>query len=843
MAEEVLPNKELPLAGVILCCTSILPEYRAELAKIATQMGAVHKFDLTSDVTHLIVGEVNTPKYKYVAKERSDVKVLKAEWIEAVRSSWMLGGDTNLQELEEAYRFPSLSGLSICLTGFADMAFRTHVQQTVTAHGAEFRRDLTKSATHLIARTAEGEKYKFAKLWNISVVSVKWLEDCLERGMVLEEILYDPSLPPEQQGIGAWNRSAAVAPVKRQEQSVPNAQRTRKLRRVASTKLGDHQEDIWTDIVGGDSLASFRQSDSEQRHEVQSGFRPRLIVQETKSFASETTLADRHGAPSQEMPPPAARGVTAEIPRGLWFGCRFLINGFSQNQTRILRDHILSRDAYIVSSVEELLESEPATSSSKYVLIPYNLPRSSIPLIDDTDLELDFVTDMWIEKCLHSSAFVPPEAHVTSTPFPRFPIPGFAGLRICSTGFSGIELLHVSKLVDLMGATYDEYLTSKASVLLCNTNSPNSEKLRHVHEWGIPAVIADWLWISVQTGEQKSFEPYLIKSKFPSQHKTPVNSEPKAVAPAQEQARQKEHVGEASGATSSTKQSEKESTTRESEGKNKPAPPIPKPTTHLGIALQVVSTNAPQSTSRSTSPSKHTHRTARSVSPTKIAHPSDANQAKPSDSPPCLNMAISEFLNSKRIASKSSNGDEKEAPKAKRRRQLFGRANSNSSTLTVTAPALPGNQKQRGFSRASSIDTMNEDGFGSVVEGLDSPSRKTTTSNAASFASILNNRPDKIEAQQLLESRLDLFRNGGGDFPGAGIDDGGLGFEDEESPAMTQLGYEEPDAAAMREKFTSKDKEDRAKRKNLVLGKVKEHEVLDGWGGGRRTRRAGRNNP
>ena len=93
---------------------------KAELATIASQMGAVHKFDLTSDVTHLIVGEPNTPKYKYVAKERADVKVLRPEWIEAVRSSWILGGDTNLPALEEEYRFPTFAGLSICLTGFED---------------------------------------------------------------------------------------------------------------------------------------------------------------------------------------------------------------------------------------------------------------------------------------------------------------------------------------------------------------------------------------------------------------------------------------------------------------------------------------------------------------------------------------------------------------------------------------------------------------------------------------------------------------------------------------------------------------------------------------------------
>ena len=83
-------------------------------------MGAAHKLDLTSDVTHLIVGDTDTPKYKYVARERPDVKVLMPEWIEAVRDVWMQGGETDVEALEAEYRLPTFAGLRICLTGFED---------------------------------------------------------------------------------------------------------------------------------------------------------------------------------------------------------------------------------------------------------------------------------------------------------------------------------------------------------------------------------------------------------------------------------------------------------------------------------------------------------------------------------------------------------------------------------------------------------------------------------------------------------------------------------------------------------------------------------------------------
>lgn len=83
-------------------------------------MGAVHKLDLTSDVTHLIVGDSSTPKYKYVARERPDVKILTPGWIEAVRQLWIHFQDIDLHALEERHRLPVFAGLRICLTGIEE---------------------------------------------------------------------------------------------------------------------------------------------------------------------------------------------------------------------------------------------------------------------------------------------------------------------------------------------------------------------------------------------------------------------------------------------------------------------------------------------------------------------------------------------------------------------------------------------------------------------------------------------------------------------------------------------------------------------------------------------------
>ena len=100
---------------------------QTRFAEIVTEMGGEHKLDLTSDVTHLLVEVTDAPtvvhltaKYKYVAANREDIRVLQPAWLEAVRQSWMTGEKFNLQALEEEYKLPIFAGLSVCLTGFED---------------------------------------------------------------------------------------------------------------------------------------------------------------------------------------------------------------------------------------------------------------------------------------------------------------------------------------------------------------------------------------------------------------------------------------------------------------------------------------------------------------------------------------------------------------------------------------------------------------------------------------------------------------------------------------------------------------------------------------------------
>lgn len=334
--------------------TSLPSLTQSELASIAAQMGAIHKLDLTSDVTHLIVGDPDTPKYKYVAKERPDVKCLLPEWIEAVRQSWLEGGETDVETLEGQYKVPTFFGLRVCVTGFVDgmwlvrsrggdqcadthdqAVFRKRLEDVIKGNGGQYRGNLTKEVTHLIASTPSGDKYEHAGLWGIKTVSLEWLEHSLERGMILDENLYHPLLPASDRGRNAWiKRAISVSSLGKRAREGDVAQnQSRKLRRTASAKLSSQNDGIWTDIVGG----GFGPEDS---RESAWGAQEYTSEADLKAPAAPRTRCGSAGA-LQHVRRTTARidgvddagfaPVVGEIApnRGLFWGKRFYLHGFN----------------------------------------------------------------------------------------------------------------------------------------------------------------------------------------------------------------------------------------------------------------------------------------------------------------------------------------------------------------------------------------------------------------------------------------------------------------------------------------------------------------------------------
>ncbi|KAJ5497091.1 hypothetical protein N7463_009078 [Penicillium fimorum] len=810
MAGMAVSNKDYPLTGVVICFTNVQIEKRTPLTQMAEQMGAMHSIHLTSDVTHLLVGDTNSDKYKFVARERNDVVAMKPEWIEAVRHSWTQGEDIDIEALEKQFRLAALHGLKICLTGFSDLPFRAYMQKTTEENGAEYRKDLTKTVTHLIARNSDSDKYRFATQWKITVVSVQWFTDSIERGMILDEEKYHPLVPPAEQGVGAWNRSSPTErePSRRDGTIKENSlnPRPRKLRRIASTKLVDQNESIWGDIVG----TGFENNETAGPQKNPQGQGPegsKPVIQAYQSFASETTFSE---SIQSRLPIP----ITPPKDTGFLHATYFFVNGFSSKQTKVLREHLTYNGAQLVDSLNEFSSPTiPKTGHGLFIMVPYQTPRSKIPSTDEMAFECEVVTEMWLERCIDARDFVPPESHVASTPFPKFPIPGFPELRICSTGFGRIDLLHLRKLVELMGATYGDFLTQKASVLICNDPQTASvDKLRHTAEWGVPAVSADWLWISIQTGQKKSFEPYIVRRQLPQ-----YASSTEKLGSLSAKRKQPERNLDERRADISTESTNGSRTERRNLGKTAVTRTIP----IVGDGFEADAPKPSVPESRSPTPPRILDKQA----------PEEPNgkqltlstDSAPLTAPSALDTALSGLLQQARAAKsrqqpESTTTNDDGNPPRRKRKPLLGRAPSHSSARILEGP--------RPVSRASSIDTLNDDGLGSALESAQ-PTRDNSISRS-------NSRAEQSLSSMLSGGKFDFLND---KIPAHNEDDD----EENQAPQMTQLDYEDSDAAAMRAELLRDagklpGKTMKADTSGLLVGEVRELEDI-GWGSGRRTRK------
>lgn len=355
------------------------------LGEAAVHMGAVHKLDLTSDVTHLLVGQVDSAKYKHVAKERPDVHVLRPDWVEEVRKSWLAGGDTDVADLEERFRLPTFFGLHICVTGFNDCRSRPRrftlahietsvvqerqdIQDNVNNNGATYHGDLIKSVTHLVAAEPRGAKYDRAKLWGIKIVSHKWFMESLERGMVLEEQAYNPLVAVEEQGRGALPRKQPqhipVAKRMREAQDTVAAEdaRKRKMRRTASTRLSSHSQNLWADLSVSEQVDDSRTED--QWDESQAPSRPDSVAPTSETMP--LLEAERPGNP-------AATSHTVREERGLFAGWTCFAMGHE------VKTACLALSDYLISSADFYRHNSFVNTCPKTAPLLHILSKSCAP--------------------------------------------------------------------------------------------------------------------------------------------------------------------------------------------------------------------------------------------------------------------------------------------------------------------------------------------------------------------------------------------------------------------------------------------------------------------------------
>ncbi|RGP79242.1 s-m checkpoint control rad4 [Fusarium longipes] len=529
--EDIQIDPAEPLKGIVVCCTSIPAEHRTSIAAKVSELGGVHKYDLTPDVTHLVVGDYDTPKYRHVARERPDIKAMDAAWIEELSEIWKNDDEIDYRQLESKYQLRPLEkrgidptiqsthgeaardSLLICLTGFGDQ--RDEIANKITSNGGRYTGDLTRKCTHLIVNKPEGKKYAAAKAWGIHPVTLAWLDQSIARRMILEESKFDPTLPPEEQGKGAWVTRELKRSLSKRSKSAMGIgaaeEGPRKLRKTASMKLSSQRNIMWGDILGRSTSREY-------------------------SFAQENQSEDANQQQPQQQevqPQPQPQPPIPHIPEdhGIFANCHFYIHGFTAQRTSVVEQTLLTLGAKICKSLNEAALGKTPQPRSRFLIVPQTSQPDTHPQQSYDNLYV--VTEYYIEKCLHNKRYFDPTEHVLGRPFPFFPIPAFAGLVICTAAFTGIELNQVARAAVQLGAKYEGEFRKTTSVLICkNLVSMRKEKLRMALRWGVPVVSADWFWECISTGFKVPLDDYIfpeIKSRYSETSQPASKATPKTV--------------------------------------------------------------------------------------------------------------------------------------------------------------------------------------------------------------------------------------------------------------------------------------------------------------------------
>lgn len=227
------------------------------------------------------------------------------------------------------------------------VAYRTKLEELINENGANYRGNLTRDVTHLIAKEPSGSKYTYAGQWGIKIVSIEWLEQSLERGMILEESLYNLLLSPAERGRNAWIRKSVSTTSLGKRPREAGLERTdsRKLRRTASARLSSETAGLWANIVGEGV-----KKEAVKPHEWQEDSNPELPVPVEGRSANVLQTSGEQRFRDSPAAPCIPKPIKAEATRGgIFSGKTFILHGFDEK--RVCFSSNIRLSANILTSV------------------------------------------------------------------------------------------------------------------------------------------------------------------------------------------------------------------------------------------------------------------------------------------------------------------------------------------------------------------------------------------------------------------------------------------------------------------------------------------------------------
>lgn len=464
-------NESLPLQGKVFCCTAVDPDQRNKIVQAIEAMGGVHKTNLMSDVQYLIVGSRETEKYEYAARHRGDMAFLVPDFLPELYQHWIENEEEGSEELDieselNKGKLGVFEKLKVCFTNISGS--REDLIKLVEQNKGQYLPDLTRQVTHLVSPTKVGKKYQYGKKWGTTIVSPEWLFQSVERGTCLDPVYYSPDLPADQIGKGAFidkslhRRGNNI--IRRKEETSKQAWDSilEKIERPSQTRQNPENK-AWADrAADNDDDNDDDDNDGDEGPEGRGDLPP--LPDSEESDNDNDNQKHLHNNPSDRPK------------RGIFDGNSFHLYGFNDRQLKILSETITSNFGQI---------NEDTTTPVTFFIINSKhgyKPQSKIPP------SASIATERMIERSLYKRELIFDEwgEYVESRH-----IEEFWGMRVATSGFSGVEELQLPKLLELIGASPQTVFNKDCELLIAK---PDSRKVRFALYWDIPVVNVDWLF-------------------------------------------------------------------------------------------------------------------------------------------------------------------------------------------------------------------------------------------------------------------------------------------------------------------------------------------------------------
>ncbi|EDO16077.1 hypothetical protein Kpol_1016p19 [Vanderwaltozyma polyspora DSM 70294] len=494
-----------PFQGISFCPTGFTDEdLLRSISKKIIKLGGTYSKDLTNSVNVIVIGHSHlTHKYKYSVKNRYDIIFLYYKSILKIYDLWLSGEDVtcsshskfmhlknnNLERmllvLKINYTASPLHNYQLFIGRISNSNFNIDdLVKKCEKLGVSYCNStnfimnfsVTKNKPVLfITDTLNGARVDAAREKNLPVVHFKWILDCERRNATLD---YDPyyllenntNTPFEKIGLEScdcWDKlqidmTDDITTINSSSVSISNIDHSNETSKQNSNLLSKFKprgNKLWERVMNNDSTKT------------------KNII--TAVNLDSTDIDTESNLQNKEL-----------LHQLIFTDCRFkIIKDFPLKHSQILEKIIIQNGGTM----------DDIDSKYKFIIVPSNVPLYKLN-IEKGDESFTQITEFFIERCLHYKKFLFPvdswskpfyhtdnfrikpnpkllhEAQESNSDNPK--------LNVSITGFHGVELLHLLKILDVLkqfGINYNKFLNNSTDLLIINLSSlasiPKDNKL------------------------------------------------------------------------------------------------------------------------------------------------------------------------------------------------------------------------------------------------------------------------------------------------------------------------------------------------------------------------------